>query len=160
MKKLWNVTGFETEAKCEGKTYNLEPFSEVNIYNDDHYNHIIKHQAHLGIVGLDEEEGALNYKGYKKNREREGLRKALAFKEQVLSDEVTAVKEMRAKGAPETDKKGTNEEKFREEVRLLKRWLKEAGENTKVFDIPDSVVKDRPSWEGEINEPTAAEGKN
>ena len=148
--KVWNVSGWNIEGKSAGENYLIPAFGEVDVYDLYHANHLLRHYKDEGLVSL--EYGPLmkakytTFEEYKQAQEIDGLRTLLLRWERVLLDEEQYMKDVVKKGGSEKDKSVSNIDIFEQKVKLIKKWLKEAGySETKELKAEEDKMK-RPNW--------------
>lgn len=155
--KVFNPTGWDVEAKAAGKKYIIPAFSDLEIYDVYHVQHIINSFENNGIVDLEygskAKEDFPSFTEYKKSQEIKGLKNALKYRRQILSYEKAAEAEVKAAGPKGILHQSTLDVKSHEEnVKFVEKWLKEAGGELKKVLQEKQIVKDRPKWETSVEE--------
>ena len=149
----WNVTGFKVEAKAGGEEYLFEPFSEADIYDLAHLDHVLRENKDYGIVGLiygpQMKAKFTKFEDYKKAQEILGLQRCLNFWQRVLLDEEQAMRDAKKDGS-EMDKSLTKIEEFETKIDYLKIWLKDDGFSAKEERKLESDSMKRPDWKKNI----------
>ena len=158
--KVWNTTGFKVEAGAMGTSYVFEAFEEKEVWNTEHAVHLEKSFADSGIVMLNYDKSAeskyTTYDEYKSSKEVWALKKVLSRYETALNDSKQYLKDVKQSGGTEADKETAGVDKFEEKVKLIKSWLKEAGEA--VTDNKPTSVPKRPNWR-KVNDTNTATNK-
>jgi len=163
--KVWNVTGWDREVKAGGKKYAIKAFSESkDIYDIYHVEHIANAYGYMGLVALNYDDGQEKvyptYTEYKKAQEIKGLLAALKHAEDVLAYETNAKEACEKTPNAVHELRTFDVNKFKNNVKLITKWLTEAGYDDKVKeDAASEVVAKRPNWE-KINEPGTTKDAN
>ena len=148
--KVFNPTGWTIEGGAHGQPYKVEAFSELDIYDIWHVNHLLQSLKRKGLVSLEygpkAQEKYPTFEEYKTAQEISGLKQILKTKEQCLRDERQAERDLKERKGGEGYKALLNSERFMKEIALIKSWIAEAGGTiTKKADAFPVVAK-RPDW--------------
>lgn len=153
--KVWNPTGWTIEARAAGEWYNVPAFSELDIYDLYHVNHLLMHYKTQGLVsleyGIKAKEKYPTFEDYKKAQEISGLKAILKTFEDALRDEEQFMKDVVKKGGSEKDKSVSNVEMFEQKIKHIKQWLKEAGYSVLAERKVEEENLRRPDWKKEVN---------
>lgn len=153
--KIFNATGWDREVLSGGKKYFFKAFSETDVVNESHVEHINNAYAYMGLIALNYDEGAMitypTFEEYKASREMKALNAALKHAEEVLAYETNAQKAAKATPGAEHELRTFRTEKFEKNVKLITSWLKDAGyEKIVEAEEKTEVVEKRPNWKKEV----------
>jgi hypothetical protein len=153
--KVWNVSGWTIEARAAGENYDIPAFSEIDVYDLYHVNHLLTHYKTQGLVSLEYgpkmKEKYPEFKDYKKAQEISGLKALLATYETALRDEEQFMKDVVKKGGSEKDKSVSQVEMFENKIKHIKTWLKEAGYSVMEEKKLENEGMRRPDWKKEVD---------
>lgn len=145
-KVLWNPTPFRIDMVFENVRGSLEPFSEIETTDDVFVRCMLYDHAEVGLVALDEAEmGDKDFVKYKAEKEIEGLKRILSYKEERVRLEQEHVQGKKTKTNVDAASIPNNISKFLKEVKAVESILNDLAVAYQEY-VPEEVIPTRPEW--------------
>lgn len=126
--RLINPSGWLIEGQACGKMYKFEPFSEKDVWNDEHALILIKTLQHRGLNHVTFADNIVDrYKGdfqaFRKDQAKEGLKRLKSWCRERWINERQAEMDVKHKAGAEADKAFIDSSRFAKDEELVQSWV-------------------------------------
>jgi len=153
---MLNPTPWQIPGMFNGVSYLFEPFSEKDIWQDDHAIGMAQNLQYTGLIPLVYNE--LNqkkfatYEEYKRDKMIWGLKNCLNWKKDLVRCEKQAIREIKEKNGAEADRDTMNPERYEAQVKELEALILK-------LSTPPVKKDETPVLEEDLKENTKKRGR-
>lgn len=148
-KVVWNPTPYPIELDYQGQRETLKPFEEIET-DDEAFMRIMYQDYHKqGLVLLNPEESDKEYNDYKSEKEIEGIKRCLYWKQELLQAETSYVQQVKMRTNIDKEAIPSNISKFEKDITYLVKLLQELNKEFTVKGIDEYTIPERKNWKKE-----------